>query len=33
MPEEETGAVYGSGDGSFNLVNYSKESTGGAVSG
>ncbi|MGD0891950.1 MAG: hypothetical protein ABR923_10480 [Terracidiphilus sp.] len=33
MPEEEAGAVYGSGDGSFNLVNYAKESTSGAVSG
>jgi hypothetical protein len=26
MPEEQIGAVYGSGDGSFNLVNYAKES-------
>jgi hypothetical protein len=25
MPEEQIGAVYGSGDGSFNLVNYAKE--------
>lgn len=33
MPEEQLGAVYGSGDGSFNMVNYSKESTSGAVSG
>ncbi len=27
MPEEQLGAVYGSGDGSFTLVNYAKEST------
>ena len=33
MPEEQIGAVYGSGDGSFNLVNYAKENTTGAVSG
>jgi hypothetical protein len=29
MPEEEQGAVYGSGDGSLTLINYQKESTGG----
>ena len=33
MPEEQIGAVYGSGDGSFNPVNYAKESTTGSVSG
>ncbi len=33
MPEEQVGAVYGSGDGSFVPVNYAKESTNGAVSG
>ncbi len=33
MPEEQVGAVYGSGDGSFNLVSYAKENTTGAVSG
>lgn len=33
MPEEQVGAVYGSGDGSFNLVNYQKENTTGNVSG
>jgi hypothetical protein len=33
MPEEQLGAVYGSGDGSLTYVNYSKESTGGAQSG
>ena len=27
MPEEQIGAIYGSGDGSFTLVNYAKEST------
>jgi hypothetical protein len=27
MPEEQLGAVYGSGDGSLDIVNYSKEST------
>jgi hypothetical protein len=27
MPEEQEGAVYGSGDGSFTLVNYAKETT------
>jgi len=29
MPEEEAGAIYGSGDGSFTLINYGKESTSG----
>jgi hypothetical protein len=33
MPEEQAGAVYGSGDGSFNTINYATESTSGAVSG
>ena len=33
MPEELTGAVYGSGDGSLTLINYAKESTNGAQSG
>ena len=33
MPEEQIGAVYGSGDGSYNSINYQKESTNGAVSG
>jgi hypothetical protein len=33
MPEELTGAVYGYGDGSFNLINYSQEKANGAVSG
>jgi LPXTG-motif cell wall-anchored protein len=33
MPEEEFGAVYGSGDGSLTLINYAKESTNGAVKG
>jgi hypothetical protein len=32
MPEEQAGAVYGSGDGSFGLINYAKESfTGTAI--
>jgi hypothetical protein len=31
MPEEQIGAVYGSGDGSFTLINYAKESTAGAA--
>ena len=31
MPEEQVGAVYGSGDGTFVLVNYQKESSGGNV--
>ncbi|HEX3893719.1 MAG TPA: hypothetical protein VHW46_14175 [Terracidiphilus sp.] len=33
MPEEQTGAVYGSGDGSLTLINYQKESSTGAVKG
>jgi hypothetical protein len=33
MPEEQIGAVYGSGDGSFTTVNYEKEATAGSVSG
>ena len=33
MPEEQTGAVYAAGDGSFSLVNYATENTGGTVSG
>jgi hypothetical protein len=33
MPEEQVGAVYGSGDGSLALINYASESTSGAVSG
>jgi hypothetical protein len=33
MPEEQVGAVYGSGDGSFTLVNYQKETSIGAVKG
>jgi hypothetical protein len=33
MPEEQLGGVYGSGDGSFTLINYAKETVGGAVSG
>jgi hypothetical protein len=33
MPEEQLGAVYGAGDGSFTLVNYASEKTGGTVSG
>ncbi len=33
MPEEQLGAIYGSGDGSFTLVNYGKENSGGAVKG
>ncbi len=28
MPEEQAGAIYGSGDGSFTLVNYAQEKTG-----
>ena len=31
MPEEQAGAVYGSGDGSFTLINYAKETTTGAA--
>ncbi len=33
MPEEELGAVYGSGDGSLTFVSYAKESTNGTQSG
>jgi hypothetical protein len=33
MPEEELGAVYGSGDGSLTFVNYAKENTAGTQSG
>jgi len=33
MPEEETGAVYSSGDGHFTFVNYSKETAGSAQTG
>jgi hypothetical protein len=33
MPDEQAGAVYASGDGSFTMINYAKESTGSAVSG
>jgi hypothetical protein len=33
MPEEQFGAVYGSGDGSLTLINYAQEKTGGAVAG
>ena len=33
MPEEELGAVYGSGDGSLTFINYAKETTGGTQSG
>ncbi|WP_263357412.1 hypothetical protein [Acidicapsa ligni] len=29
MPEEQLGAVYGSGDGTFTLINYAKETTSG----
>jgi hypothetical protein len=31
MPEEQIGAVYGSGDGSFTLINYAKETSSGAA--
>jgi hypothetical protein len=31
MPEEQLGAVYGSGDGSFTLINYAKETTAGTA--
>jgi hypothetical protein len=31
MPEEQAGAIYGSGDGSFAVVNYAKESGGAAM--
>lgn len=33
LPEEQLGAVYGSGDASFVIVDYSKEKLGGSVSG
>jgi len=33
MPEEQIGAVYGSGDNSFTLVNYQTEATSGTISG
>jgi hypothetical protein len=33
MPEEQYGAIYGSGDGSFTLASYAAEKTTGAVSG
>jgi hypothetical protein len=33
MPEEQLGAVYGSGDGSLTLINYGKEATAGTVAG
>jgi hypothetical protein len=33
MPEEQVGAVYGSGDGTFTLISYAKESTLPAVTG
>jgi hypothetical protein len=33
MPEEQLGAVYGSGDGSFTLVSYAQESASGTVTG
>jgi hypothetical protein len=33
MPEELGGAVYSSGDGAFNLINYAQEKSSGAVSG
>ena len=33
MPEEQRGAVYGSGDGSFTIVNYQGEKTSGSISG
>ncbi len=33
MPEEQLGAVYGSGDGSLTTINYQKESSSGAQSG
>jgi hypothetical protein len=33
MPEEQIGAVYGAGDGSFPLINYAKESSNGNTSG
>jgi hypothetical protein len=33
MPEEQAGAVYGSGDGSFSIINYAKESISGSATG
>jgi hypothetical protein len=33
MPEEQLGAVYGSGDGSFTTINYEKEAVGASVTG
>jgi hypothetical protein len=33
MPEEQLGAVYGSGDGSLTAINYQKETSNGAISG
>ena len=33
MPEEQTGAVYGAGDGSFNLISYAQEKTSSPVGG
>jgi hypothetical protein len=33
MPEEQVGAIYGSGDGSFTLGNYQTEKTSGSISG
>lgn len=33
MPEEQRGAVYGSGDGSFTFINYQTEKAGGSASG
>ena len=33
MPEEQIGAIYGAGDGSLHVVNYQKESDGGAQKG
>jgi len=33
MPEEQLGAVYGSGDGSLTLIGYQKESSNGAIKG
>ena len=33
MPEEQIGAVYGAGDGSLNVINYQKETGGGAQKG
>ncbi len=31
MPEEQVGAVYGSGDGSYSLINYQKEAVSGSI--